>query len=184
MGIFRNSIPENCFCIYDPTLKIERRSRISTAREVHDQRMKNYTGRDFTYLIHDDNCTSSFKTEEERDADLQKRLSSPKCRICGDFTRGSYDRPKDPADLCFMCNFWQEKVDLAAAGNSIRIQGSHYELGPETNHSAGCRGFGGRTFKIKMLNGMKITTSNLWTQGLIPPQFKNLLPDNAEWDRQ
>lgn len=51
---------------------------------------------------------------------------------------------------------------------------------PETGPSA-WRGFGGSKFKVKMNDGRVFETTNLWCQGHITPQWKDKLPDNAEF---
>lgn len=43
------------------------------------------------------------------------------------------------------------------------------------------RGYGGREFKIKLHTGEIIVTNNLWHNGEVPKEFRDRLPDNAEF---
>lgn len=46
----------------------------------------------------------------------------------------------------------------------------------------GWQGFAGRRFRIRFLEtGEIIETTNLWHNGTIPDEFRDLLPDNAEF---
>ena len=83
--------------------------------------------------------------------------------------------------LCFKCNFWIEKVDLVNHPDSVRVDGSHYWINPERLRPGAFRGFGGKQFIIIFNNGRRVTTTNLWHQGTIPPRFKDRLPDNAKF---
>lgn len=87
---------------------------------------------------------------------------------------------------CFYKNFWDAKVrwkennDKTEQGERVaRIEGVHYVIGDE-NDTSTFRGHGGRKFTIKFLDSDEtITTTNLWRQGVIPEEYKELLPDNA-----
>lgn len=50
------------------------------------------------------------------------------------------------------------------------------DLPPE--HS-GLRGFGGRRFDIEFFDGRRVTSHNLWSQGTVPPKWREAYPDNA-----
>lgn len=43
------------------------------------------------------------------------------------------------------------------------------------------RGFSGRRFWIRFKDGSTLTTNNLWYQGKIPDEFRDELPDTAEF---
>ena len=43
------------------------------------------------------------------------------------------------------------------------------------------RGYGGRGIKIKLQTGEIIVTNNLWHNGKVPKEFRDRLPDNAEF---
>lgn len=85
--------------------------------------------------------------------------------------------------MCFTCNFWQEKVLNKYAPESVRVNGEHYWIGPERTHPNpdAFRGFDGRKFEIEFFSGRKVTTTNLWHNGVIPAIFRDQLPDNAEF---
>lgn len=64
----------------------------------------------------------------------------------------------------------------------VVIDGECYYL--ERNNLNGCdragfKGFGGRRFRIKFNNGEIIETTNLWHNGVIPDEFRNVLKDEA-----
>lgn len=98
--------------------------------------------------------------------------------------------------------FWMEKVGWKLAGDKspardrwgghtqqvIRCDGVHYVRGREpddadyaANNRYGCFGFGGARITFRLLGtGEEVTGRNWWTQGTIPAEFRDLLPDNAE----
>jgi len=49
---------------------------------------------------------------------------------------------------------------------------------PDQHPFLGCAG---RRFWIRFFDGRTITTNNLWCQGEIPEEFREELPDNAEF---
>jgi hypothetical protein len=68
----------------------------------------------------------------------------------------------------------------------VRVDGHHYVVGHEpskqeleSNRQYGGLGHGGREFKIRMHDGREIVTRNLWGQGKIPLEYREVLPDNA-----
>ncbi|OHV29789.1 hypothetical protein BBK14_34100, partial [Parafrankia soli] len=86
----------------------------------------------------------------------------------------------------FLRDFWQEKVAWRENGDRtekgeqvIRAGGRHYVVGPE-DASEGLRGFDGRPFTFCLNGEGLVRSSNLWSQGLIPNEYADRLPDNAE----
>jgi hypothetical protein len=67
----------------------------------------------------------------------------------------------------------------------IRCEHEHYTLGPEpgehgVQHWMGALGHGGRQFAFRYIaTGDLIQSRNVWSQGRIPLEFRELLPDNA-----
>lgn len=83
--------------------------------------------------------------------------------------------------MCFICNFWRDHYEKNF-DRSLRINGSHYiDCGSVANPNQFGVGHGGHKFKIKKFNGTVVETNNLWHQGTIPPEWKDKLPDNAEF---
>lgn len=82
---------------------------------------------------------------------------------------------------CWDCDFWYRLYILRDDQSVIRIDGKHYHLGMEFGIAEEDKAFGGRKFKIRRLNGCEITTTNLSFNGVIPANFKDRLPDNAEF---
>lgn len=108
-----------------------------------------------------------------------------KCRICG----REFDEPLfsgDCKDICsFECfdqDYWKRIV--AEKDFYLFIDGVSYYLDDESATS-NFRGFGGCKFFIRMKDtGRVIVTTNLWSQGHIPDNFKDELKDNAEFCKE
>lgn len=102
-----------------------------------------------------------------------------KCEVCGkEIEKSKYTNKLLCSDKCFTTNFWN---DIATHKDEyLIIKGSSYYVADE-NATGPFRGFGGRLSKIKKYSGEIITTTNLWTQGNIPEEFREKIPDNAEW---
>lgn len=73
--------------------------------------------------------------------------------------------------------FWD---DLLAKDRSkaVVVEGRHYYIG-DGNRSRESSGFSGRTFVIRFHDGREVMTRDLWYQGVIPPVFRDRMPDNA-----
>lgn len=115
-----------------------------------------------------------------------------RCPVCGKRAPRQYVGGECSHE-CFHKSFWGKYVDLAKNGDieyahhfvitsiAVRIDGEHYIIDDEQRK--GLRGFGGRTFYIKFLNGtlegQVYKTTNLWYQGDIPEEYKDILSDNA-----
>lgn len=81
---------------------------------------------------------------------------------------------------CFTKKFWNNII--AEKNEHIIVNGTCYAIAPAPIN--GFYGFGGRRFKIKMLDTDKIVeTNNLWCQGEIPEEYRHLLPNTAEFVR-
>lgn len=75
-------------------------------------------------------------------------------------------------------HFWEDQ--LARRDGALVIEGHHYRLGDENYQ--GMRGFGGRRHEIENIaTGERIVSTNLWYQGIIPPAFREQLPDSHRW---
>jgi hypothetical protein len=80
-------------------------------------------------------------------------------------------------NICFSCDFWVKCVKEYKKGNKIVINRNCYTVDDE--NKKGFKGFDGRKFKIRMLNGSEFETSNLWHNGKVPERFNSYLQDNA-----
>lgn len=81
--------------------------------------------------------------------------------------------------IAFSQKFWDDKVAIAADPATVRIRGRHYQIEPDTRH--GMKGFGGYEHRIRFTDGREVVSHNLWTQGEIPSDYLDRLPDNAEF---
>ena len=79
--------------------------------------------------------------------------------------------------------FWGPLVKVADDGQSAVIGHVHYRIDKDlpAGRPDHCAGFGGREHTIEFFDGRTVTTRNLWTQGLIPPAWRDRLPDNARF---
>lgn len=98
-----------------------------------------------------------------------------------------YGRNSDPRIIIkryFHSNeeYWEPKInDPSLLEKRVIIEGVHYTLGKNGNKPGPHNGFGGRKFDIEFFDGRRVSTYDLWYQGVIPPIFQDRLPDNAKW---
>lgn len=102
--------------------------------------------------------------------------------------------------ICASCDHWIELWQSRGNDNIVRVDGQHYMYG---NHLQDARitqdttlemlaksmpkksglGMGGSPIIIRFNDGRVVITNDLWHQGQIPTQFKNVMHDNAEMVR-
>ena len=103
------------------------------------------------------------------------------CIICGKEFDGKayYGEYSDCCcHECFTKKFWNNII--AEKDEHIVVDGTCYAIA--TTPTNGSYGFGGRRFKIKMLDtGDVIETNNLWYQGEVPEEYRDLLPNTAQF---
>lgn len=82
---------------------------------------------------------------------------------------------EDEKTVCFSCESWRQKI-AEDNTNRIIINHGHYLIGSKG-------GFNGRGFSIAFLDSSRppLVTDRLWSQGTVPAQFWDRLPDNARW---
>lgn len=104
-----------------------------------------------------------------------------KCCICGkEIEKSQFLGVVLCSSECFHKKFWNDIVN--EKDEHLIINGECYYN--ETIPDGIYKGFGGRGFKIKKFDGTIIQTSNLWHQGTVPEEYKDLLPNNAEWIKE
>ena len=102
-----------------------------------------------------------------------------RCEICGkEIEKSQFSGNVLCSNKCFNINFWREII--AEKDKHIVINGECYCDGGENSPGA-FRGFSGRRFWIRFKDGSTLTTNNLWYQGKIPDEFRDELPDTAEF---
>ena len=102
------------------------------------------------------------------------------CVICNkEIEKSKYVNAVLCSSDCWHIDFWNEQVSNKDDTKIVRIDGVQYRVGNKNQDSF--RGYGGREFRIKLSNGEIIETTNLWHNGDIPEEFKELLPNNAEF---
>ena len=107
-----------------------------------------------------------------------------KCVICNkEIEKSSFSHKIICSDECFYIDFWNDKVQGKNDINVVRIKGEQYYIGKENNDGNKFKGFGGHKSVIKFFDGREVVTTNLWHNGVIPEDFRERLPDNAEFSR-
>lgn len=79
--------------------------------------------------------------------------------------------------IAFSQRFWDEKLALVDDPAVVRVKGQHYYIRPDA--TGGSLGHGGMAFHIQFMDGRFLTSHNLWSQGTIPSDYRDRLPDNA-----
>lgn len=102
-----------------------------------------------------------------------------KCMICGkEITTKKYIENICSSE-CFEKQYWNQRVKRVNEPTQVVINGYVYQI--EREDACGSRGFDGAVHYIKFFNGRIIRTTNLWSNGLIPEEFREKLPNNATW---
>lgn len=92
---------------------------------------------------------------------------------------GHYDRVRlVKSGVCGYCDSWVDLWRRRDSKDTVRINGEHYAIGDGETVSLG---MGGTSHTIRFDDGRLVTTKDLWHQGTIPAQFKNVMPDNAKF---
>lgn len=123
------------------------------------------------------------KSAFQKQGNQKKDTHCVKCGVTG-YTTNYFEPTKSRMienSLCFECDHWTGLIIGKDNKDRVRVDGSHYMIGPENNHPSHCKGFGGAKWKIRFKDGREAETTNLWHQGQIPDIFKDELPDNAEF---
>lgn len=95
--------------------------------------------------------------------------------------------PKIKEGMCFSCLYWSSVVDKLNDPDEnndnheiIIANGRVFIPVPGFTGPDRLRGFNGRVFTFKMNDGTTIVSNNVWNGSVIPTQFREELPDNAE----
>ena len=112
-----------------------------------------------------------------------------KCSSCGEnYSVWSHSDMLESGELrpgiCFECNFWFDKVEMAEEFKSIRAvyDNEHYMVFPiadEKRIPSSCLGYGGAHFAVLFNDGRVLYTNNLRSNGRVPMRFRDRLPNNA-----
>ncbi len=105
-----------------------------------------------------------------------------KCVICGkEIEESQYSNAVLCSGKCFTVHFWQRII--AEKDKHIIINNECcYDGGNVDNPSRYMfMGSSGRRFWIRFFDGQEITTNNLWYQGEIPKEFREQLPNTADF---
>ncbi len=78
-------------------------------------------------------------------------------------------------------DYWTERISIKDDPKTVRVDNQHYRIGDPVygTQNRSSLGYGGHVWYIKFHDGREVKTNNLWSQGTIPPQVRDQLPDNA-----
>lgn len=113
---------------------------------------------------------------------MNKTLTK-KCKICKSSieTNGLIEERSErllKVGVCSNCDSWLGLWHLNNEEETVRVQGEHYIIGDPQQVN---KGLGGREITIEFSDGRIVKTDNLWHQGRVPSDFKNVLGDNAKF---
>ena len=132
--------------------------------------------------------TMPFPTREAAEAELERWRQNGLCVECGDPLNDHWIEDVKARVLseqtCHGCLHWRDLWEGRANPNHLVVDGRHYVIGPVRPPGyRGFLGFGGRRFHIRFHDGREVVTHNLWTQGVVPREWRDRLPDTAEFLR-
>lgn len=126
--------------------------------------------------------------DSEKELREHNEVLEEDCKICNGIVSTHYIEPTrtilKEKNLCFNCNFWQDKLDRLLSGDHrvFVIGGTmYYHSNDDRDPVRTFRGFGGRKFMIQRLDGEILETNNLWCNGEVPKDFKDKIKDNARF---
>lgn len=104
-----------------------------------------------------------------------------KCVICGkEIEKSRYLDTILCSNRCFLKNYWNEIIKEKE--RHVIIKGVCYFIGGLLSPNyTGFAGFGGRVFYIKYFDGRIVRTNNLWFNGDIPQEYREVLKDEAKF---
>ena len=104
-----------------------------------------------------------------------------KCIICGkEIKESKYTNDILCSHKCFVKNFWNKII--SEKDKHVIINGVCYTIGePIPSYHSQFAGFGGRVFYIKYFDGRIVRTNNLWFNGDIPQEYREVLKDEAKF---
>jgi hypothetical protein len=106
----------------------------------------------------------------------------PQCQRCRRFNPeyGNWCRE------CLPHQRWLRAIQEAFDEDQVRVRGYLYRIRPELPvdrrhpiEPTGGRGFGGAEWKVRFHDGRTVVTRDLWSEGQIPEEYREALPDNA-----
>lgn len=158
-----------------------RTSEVMTYERARDAQMK----REACPIC--DFCNSRMSWAKISGVDPSKLHNCPECGYLTNETPGSksFDPEIDSSKMCFSCKFWSEKAAprLFNSPRTLRTSDfNHFYIGDEKCERHGSmRGFGGSRFLIGFHDGRVIKSTNLWSNGTIPPRFRDRLTPNGDF---
>lgn len=106
------------------------------------------------------------------------------CSRCGILEAANYSTTtKDrmtSKQICFHCDHW-EQISKEVKPSRLIIDGETYgDGGNKPKERKDFLGFGGRLWKIER-EGKIWETNNIWYGGVIPQEYRDIMPDNARF---
>lgn len=128
--------------------------------------------------------------ENEGALGLNKYPLPYNCKLCG-----NQENPDDFCNennrvvetmlkqhVCFNCAFWMNIINSQAPPGQIIIGHTYYIAHPYVKRPLNrIKGNNGKEMYIRIFNGELIKSNNVWCKGEIPEQFREQLPDTANF---
>lgn len=113
----------------------------------------------------------------------KQKITENPCVSCGGVVSANYSNGQDiiNKNLCFHCNFWDEKIEDQKNPNVFIIDGTFYTDAGRSTRDKSCLGFGGAEFRIETFDGRIIETNNLWCASKVSRHYIDKFPDNARF---
>jgi len=149
-----------------------------TERRSHSRSTGYYTavgvnvfGRCICSVRNDDGSSTVFDLEAYRNTNYPATHERGKVEVQVRTYRDDHDE------------FWGKQLRDCDDNTRVVVDHQHYRIvrEPRPGTSDHCRGFGGREHTVEFFDGRTVTTRNLWHQGVIPPAWRDRLPDNARF---
>lgn len=147
--------------------------------QMQERLAARFTSIDDVVALHASSVLSDC-TFEVRAVEKQTLCSACASHVADD----GYNHVKgERTDLCHSCHFWEEKLAPQVRNHSVRVNAHHYQVRPDApiGNGAGI-GHGGSLFVIGYYaDGRVVESRNVWAQGVVPPHYREQLPDNARF---
>lgn len=112
------------------------------------------------------------------------------CHVCGALENGHYNTWAEEDfrknQCCQKCNFWFSKIANYGVGFDKHFVDGDWNMylcrDSKEARDGGpvMRGFGGRMVRVNFSDGTYVISTNMWTQGTVPEDWRTKFPINAQ----
>lgn len=115
------------------------------------------------------------------DLELVARDTAPSKWSSGFISTAEVAEQRLSEEIALRRSFWDRYVTRAGDPEIARVDGRHYVIEPELRYPQDA-GHGGRRLYLVFNDGREVETRSPWTQGEIPLDYRDRLPDNARFE--